>query len=91
MSEQSSSSRHNDASQPADAEAARRITELEFHLAHQQRVCEQLNEVVTDQARRLDRLERAVIRMEKQVKDLRDQPREAIQPADPLDERPPHY
>ena len=87
---------HHDAGRPvpednSDNAAARRIAELEFHLAHQQRMCEQLNEVATEQSRRLDRLERAVVRLEGQLKDLRDQPRHAQEPADPLDERPPHY
>lgn len=74
-----------------DSPAARRLTELEFHLAHQQRMCEQLNEVATEQAQRLDRLERALLRMEKQLREVRDQPRESPDPIDPLDERPPHY
>ena len=87
---------HHDSGRPApegdsDNTAARRITELEFHLAHQQRMCEQLNEVATEQSRRLDRMERTVVRLERQLKELRDQPRQTHEASDPLDERPPHY
>ncbi len=41
-----------------------RVTELEIQLAHQQRLCEQLNEVVTDHTQQIIRLERIIVRLE---------------------------
>jgi SlyX protein len=65
-----------------------RITELEIQLAHQQRICEQLNEVVVEHTQQMMRYERILIRMEDQVKSLREQRKEAF---DPHQEKPPHY
>jgi uncharacterized coiled-coil protein SlyX len=67
---------------------ASRIEKLEFHLAHQQRLCEQLNEVVVEHTQQLMRYERALFRLEEQVKTLREQRKETV---DPGIEKPPHY
>jgi uncharacterized coiled-coil protein SlyX len=72
-------------SRPSEAE---RIAKLETLLAHQQHLWEQLNEVVTDQAGELLRLRRALGRFESQLEELQEKP---SAPADPLDEKPPHY
>ena len=66
-----------------------RMTELEIQLAHVQRLYEQLNEVVTEQARRIDLLERRCHQLQTQYKELKErQPESGL---DPLDEKPPHY
>lgn len=65
-----------------------RVTELEIQLAHQQRLCEQLNEVVTQHTQQIIRLERIIVRLEDQMKTLREQRKEAF---DPGLEKPPHY
>lgn len=65
-----------------------RIDELEFQLAHHQRLCEQLNEVVTDHTQQILRMERIILRLEDQIKTVRDQRKE---PFDPGIEKPPHY
>lgn len=68
-----------------------RIEKLEIELAHQQRVTEQLNEVVTEQTRQLMRLARSVEQLTKQVVELRKRP-DASEPTPTLeDEKPPHY
>jgi SlyX protein len=66
-----------------------RITELEIGLAHQQRLCEQLNEVVTSHTREIMQLERLVGELKKQLNEVRNQPKP--EPALPQDEKPPHY
>lgn len=66
----------------------RRITELECQLAHQQRLCEQLDEVVTKHTQQLMRFERVILRLEEQLKTLREQRKETF---DPGLEKPPHY
>ena len=65
-----------------------RMTELEIHLAHVQRLYEQLNQVVTSQAMEADRMERRIAQLQTQIKELKDKPAAAV---DPLDEKPPHY
>jgi SlyX protein len=65
-----------------------RITDLEMELAHVQRLYEQLNEVVTQQARERDQLERRFQQLLGQFKELKEKQAEAF---DPLDEKPPHY
>lgn len=65
-----------------------RITELEMDLTHLQRQYELLNEVVTDQAARLDR---ALKRIEKWEEGLDRLKNSMDGPGDPLDEKPPHY
>ena len=69
-------------------EAVKRIGELEFQLAHHQRLCEQLNEVVIAHTQQIMRMERVILRCEVQIKTLREQRKEAFDPG--LD-RPPHY
>lgn len=65
-----------------------RLVELESQLAHQQRVCDQLNEVVVDHTKTIMELEYKLSRLEHQFKDLRGQTAEL---RDPVDEKPPHY
>lgn len=65
-----------------------RITELEIQVAHQQRICEQLNEVVTEHTQSMMRYERVVLRLEDHIKLLREQRKEQF---DPREEKPPHY
>jgi len=69
---------------------ADRIERLEFELAHQQRITEQLNEVVTEQNRQLFRIGRDLDQLKKQITDLKQRP--TSDPAPTLeDEKPPHY
>lgn len=66
----------------------RRLTELEIQLAHTQRTCEQLNEVVTQLSLTAQSRERSMQRMADQIKELKSSLSEnAIQG----DEKPPHY
>ena len=65
-----------------------RMTELEIQLVHVQRLYEQLNEVVTSQALEADRMQRRIVQLQTQIKELKDKPAAAV---DPLDEKPPHY
>jgi uncharacterized coiled-coil protein SlyX len=65
-----------------------RVQELEFQLAHQQRLVEQLNEVLVQHTRDLMRLEALARRLEEQVKLARELRKEAF---DPGAEKPPHY
>ncbi|WP_068139912.1 SlyX family protein [Roseimaritima ulvae] len=67
---------------------ADRITELEIQLAHQQRITEQLNEVLTEQNKVIDGLTRRLQALDNQVRQLRERPQ--AEP-DMLDEKPPHY
>lgn len=66
-----------------------RYVELEIKLEHQQRLCEQLNEVVVDHTRQIMQLERVIGQLRKQVGDLREVRKQ--EPIDPIEERPPHY
>lgn len=68
-----------------------RIEKLEIELVHQQRVTEQLNEVVTEQTKELLRLGRAFDRLSKQIVELRKQPTGNQTPPTLEDEKPPHY
>ncbi len=65
-----------------------RITELEMQLAHLQRLYDQLNEVVIQQAMAADRMVRTMAELENQIKQLKEKPTPA---PDPRDEKPPHY
>ena len=65
-----------------------RLVELESQLAHHQRVCEQLNEVVVQHTKTIMELEYKLARLESQWKDLRGQTPEV---RDLLEEKPPHY
>ena len=64
------------------------MTDLEMELAHVQRLYEQLNEVVTQQARERDQLERRFQQLLGQFKELKEKQAETF---DPLDEKLPHY
>ena len=67
---------------------AARVTELESALAHHQRLCEQLNQVVTEQAGIIDDLQRRVALLENTVKEVQYQLPEDREIAE---EKPPHY
>lgn len=66
-----------------------KITSLEIDLAHQQRLCEQLNEVVSEHTRDIMQLNRMVSELKKQLNDVRNQRKP--EPTQPADEKPPHY
>ncbi len=65
-----------------------RVCELETQIAHIQRLYDQLNEVVTDQSKDIDRMRRQISALQSQIKEIKEKPLPA---ADPLDEKPPHY
>lgn len=67
-----------------------RLDRLEMELAHQQRVTDQLNEVVTQQALQLLRQQRAIQVLGKQIEKLSSDFKPE-QPLDLADEKPPHY
>ena len=72
-----------------DAEAlASRVAELEFQFAHVQRISDQLNEVVTEQASMIERMQRRIMGLESIIGELK---QAAETTTDPLDEKPPHY
>ncbi|MCC6509905.1 MAG: SlyX family protein [Pirellulaceae bacterium] len=73
---------------PDESAIEKRLTELEFQFAHQQRLYEQLNQVVVEHTQQILRLERTNLRLEDQIKILREQRKEAF---DPGLEKPPHY
>ncbi|MCC9644807.1 SlyX family protein [Rhodopirellula sp. JC740] len=66
-----------------------RITELEIQLAHTQRTCDQLNEIVTQMSIDAQRRDREMSRMVGQLKDLKSKVDE--QGPSLEDEKPPHY
>ena len=66
-----------------------RLAQLEIQLAHALRLCEQLDEVVTEQTLRLDRQQRSLVKLAEQLKDLKDKWEASGGP--PADEKPPHY
>ncbi|MEO8268492.1 MAG: SlyX family protein [Aureliella sp.] len=68
---------------------ASRLTELEMALAYQQRLSEQLNEIVTAHSQELLGLKRLVAELQGRVKELREQRKESQ--SEPHDEKPPHY
>lgn len=65
-----------------------RITRLEIQLAHTERSCEQLNEVVTRLSRDAQEQGRLIKRMVEQIKDLKNK---ADESGGSEDEKPPHY
>ncbi len=71
------------------AESGDRLTQLEIQLAHVQRLYEQLNEVVTEEAMRADKLQRKVDALTMQLKDIKQKSTEPT--GDPREEKPPHY
>ena len=59
-----------------------KLIDLEMRLMHQEKLLEQLNEVVTDQHGLIERLRREVARLKEQI----------LQgPTEDVNERPPHY
>jgi SlyX protein len=62
-----------------------RLTQIEAHLAHVERLCDDLNGVVTGQARELDRLKRQVARLTESLEGLET---ERIKSTNA---KPPHY
>ncbi|WP_068263032.1 SlyX family protein [Rubripirellula obstinata] len=72
-----------------DDKQAQRITELEISLAHLQRLFDQLNEVVTSEAIRSDKMQRRISELEQQLKTSKEKPAEENRSLE--DERPPHY
>ncbi|MEO9594171.1 SlyX family protein [Rhodopirellula bahusiensis] len=66
-----------------------RITEVEIQLVHTQRVCDQLNEIVTEMSLEAQRRDREMKRLVDQLKDLKNKVSESG--GDLEDERPPHY
>ncbi|MFK7737176.1 MAG: SlyX family protein [Pirellulaceae bacterium] len=66
-----------------------RVEELEIALAHQQRLCEQLNEVVTSQTEELMKLTKLLPALQSQVQELKASARG--QGTASIDEKPPHY
>jgi SlyX protein len=65
-----------------------RLINLETQLAHQQHICDQLNEVIIEQSKRMVRIERIILQLENHLGDLQRVTRES---RDVLDEKPPHY
>jgi SlyX protein len=65
-----------------------RLTELETLFTHMQRTIQELDQVVIDQARRIDLLEREMRLLSSDLRTVRDATRE---PRRPEDELPPHY
>ncbi|WP_442510131.1 SlyX family protein [Novipirellula sp. SH528] len=71
-----------------DSELKQRVIELEIKITHIQHAYDQLNEVVTQQAMRQDRIQAVLKSMKEKMDDLKS----TKEPAqDPLDEKPPHY
>lgn len=68
-----------------------RLEKLEIELVHQQRVTEQLNEVVTEQTKELMKLRRALELLTKQFVELRKRPQGNETPPTLEEEKPPHY
>lgn len=67
-----------------DPDLAARLEALEMHFSHQDRVISELNDVVTAQWRRIDRLER-------QLAKLRDEQQAAGAQRELPEPPPPHY
>ncbi|MEZ6134423.1 MAG: SlyX family protein [Pirellulaceae bacterium] len=65
------------------------IIDLQIALAHQQRLCEQLNEIVVAHTRQIIQLEREQLELKKAVGELR--ALRKVEPAQQEDEKPPHY
>lgn len=63
-----------------------RLTELEIRYSFQSRQVEELNQVICDQQRTIDRLVQRVERLERHLSEIF----EAVGP-NPPNERPPHY
>ena len=68
---------------------AKRMTDLEVGLAHVQRLYEQLNEVVTEQAMQSDRMQRKIASLEQQFRSVKE--KQTDESGSLEDEKPPHY
>jgi len=68
-----------------------RVERLEMEVAHQQRVTDQLNEVVSIQSLDILRLQRVNEQLMKQIEELRLGNNGADEAIDLEDEKPPHY
>lgn len=68
-----------------------RVERLEMEVAHQQRVTDQLNEVVSIQSLDILRLQRANEQLLKQIEELRLGNNGAEEVVNLEDEKPPHY
>ncbi len=68
-----------------------RVERLEMEVAHQQRVTDQLNEVVSIQSLDILRLQRVNDQLMKQIEELRLGNNGAEEAIDLEDEKPPHY
>jgi len=68
-----------------------RVERLEMEVAHQQRVTDQLNEVVSIQSLDILRLQRVNEQLMKQIEELRLGNNGTEQAVDLEDEKPPHY
>lgn len=68
-----------------------RVERLEMEVAHQQRVTEQLNEVVSLQSLDIMRLQRVNEQLVKQIEQLRLRGNEEETVVSLEDEKPPHY
>ncbi|MCC9602484.1 SlyX family protein [Stieleria sp. JC731] len=65
-----------------------RLVEVETQLAHLQRQYDELNQVVVDQSRYIDRLTRQILKWEQEL----DRVKSAVDPQiNMTDEKPPHY
>ena len=64
-----------------------RLQKLELSLMHLQNDYDQLNEVVIDQANRLELLQRSISKLTDRVA----QSKQPTEPRDPEAEKPPHY
>jgi uncharacterized coiled-coil protein SlyX len=73
----------------SDKKLETRVQELEIALAHQQRLCEQLNEVVTSQTEELMTLNKLIPILQSQLQELKISAG-SRSPAT-ADEKPPHY
>lgn len=73
----------------SDAACSARCTELEYSVAHLQRLYEQLNSVVTEQSLESARLNRKVADLQAQLKEVKT--KQSPESTDLVDEKPPHY
>lgn len=67
--------------------AAQRLTELESQVTYLQRELHELNQVVLEQQRQLERLSTLLARLDEKFDSLKDDG----EVRSPQDERPPHY
>lgn len=65
-----------------------RLTELESRYTHLQRVLEECNEVIVEQGRQIDQLQRRVGLFTRQLEALAEQ---GVEPRSLEEDKPPHY